>query len=390
MQEGRPPLWTPAFIGLALAELAYFTAFGVTIPVTPLFARDAFGADELWVGITVGAFSVTALVLRPYAGRVTDRRGRRSLLMGGALLVMVAMAAHAVAPNLAVLIGLRLVLGVAEAFFFVAGFAALADLAPPGREGEALSFNSLALYLGLAFGPLIGELLLDAGGFGAAWLGAAGLGLLALVLALLLPETAPAERGSAPAQGLLHRSAVGPSLALFSAIVAMGGFLAFVRLYTPEVGMGGAGPVLLLYGLMVVGCRVVFARVPDRYPPFRLGTAALSLIAIGAGVVSLVGTPLGLLAGTAVMAAGVAFITPAMGGAIMSRVPPAERGVGLATMSIFIDLAFAGGPILVGAVAALASIPAGFAAAALVAAAGAVGSALALRPRASREAAPAA
>ena len=57
-------------------------------------------------------------------------------------------------PLCTVLIALRLVLGVAEAFFFVAAFeAAPADLAPPGRAGEVLSFNSLALYLGIALGP---------------------------------------------------------------------------------------------------------------------------------------------------------------------------------------------------------------------------------------------
>jgi MFS family permease len=48
---------------------------------------------------------------------------------------------------------LRLLLGMAEALYFVAGFAALADLAPPGRAGEAQSFNSLAVYVGIATGP---------------------------------------------------------------------------------------------------------------------------------------------------------------------------------------------------------------------------------------------
>ena len=59
----------------------------------------------------------------------------------------------------------------------------------------------------------------------------------------------------------------------------------------------------------------------------------------------------------------------------------------MATASVFIDLAFGGGPILVGIVAGFLTIPAGFAAAAAVAAAGAIGSALSLRPR--RQTAPA-
>ena len=50
-------------------------------------------------------------------------------------------------------VALRLLLGVAEAAFMVAAFAAVADLAPASRMGEAISYNSLGLYLGLALGP---------------------------------------------------------------------------------------------------------------------------------------------------------------------------------------------------------------------------------------------
>ena len=71
------------------------------------------------------------------------------------------------------IVALRLLFGVAEAAFFVASFAALADLAPATRMGEALSYNSLGLYLGLTLGPPLGELLVSAYSFTAAWYGAA-------------------------------------------------------------------------------------------------------------------------------------------------------------------------------------------------------------------------
>ena len=77
-------LFTPAFIALTLADLAYFTAAGLLVLATPLFASGPLGADAVGVGIAVGAFSVTALVLRPWAGRESDRRGRRPLLVAGA------------------------------------------------------------------------------------------------------------------------------------------------------------------------------------------------------------------------------------------------------------------------------------------------------------------
>ena len=304
------PLFTRPFVQLALCELAYFAAAGLTIPITPLFAEGPLGANELWVGITVGAFSLSTILLRPWAGRAVDRRGRRPLLIGGALLCAVTLAAHAVTTTLPVLIALRLVLGVAEAFFFVAAFAALADLAPPGRAGEALSFNSLALYLGIALGPVLGEAMLDLGGFAAAWLAAAALALLATLLAAALSETAPERMPDAPPTPLIHSAAIGPGLAIFFGTAAMGGFLAFVALHAVDVGLGGSAAVLLLFGLVVVFCRIALARLPDRVAPSRMIAVALGLAALGMGVAAALVSVTGLLVGAAILGVGIAFLTP--------------------------------------------------------------------------------
>jgi len=383
-------LFTPAFIALSLAELAYFTAAGLTIPVTPLFAHGPLAADPAGVGLAVGAFSVTALLLRPYAGLMTDRWGRRPPLVGGALLCAVVLAAHAFVGDLTVLVGLRLLLGVAEAFFFVAAFAAVADLAPPGRAGEALSFNSLSLYLGVALGPLLGHWLLDGGGYNLAWSGGAALALIAALVAWRLPETARRSDVHSKAGPWLHRAAVGPGLVLLAAITGMGGFFAFVAIYaTDDLGLSGSGEVLLLFGLIVVVTRIAFAKLPDRVSPFRLGAVALAFCAAGLATASVfVGVP-GLLVGAALLAIGVAFTTPAIFAAIFARVPASERGAASGTASLFIDLGFGGGPMLLGIVAGSAGIPAAFLVAAVIAAVGAGGSALLSIDRRSAAIAPA-
>jgi MFS family permease len=382
--ERPATLFTLPFVLLALCELAYFTAAGLTIPLTPLFAEHRLGADELWVGIAVGTFSVTAVVLRPFAGRLSDQRGRRQLMIGGALLAGVALVAHAFTTELWMLIALRLVLGVAEAAFFVAAFAALADMAPEGRAGEALSFNSLALYLGIALGPLLGYALLDAGSFQLAWIGGAVLAFAATALAALIGETAPELQADAPPTPLFNPAAIGPGLAIFAGTAAMGGFLGFVALQAPRVGMESSGPILLLFGLVVVVCRVAFAKLPDRVPPFRLAAAALAVAAAGMILASVVVSALGLLVGAVLLAIGMAFVTPAIFAATLSRAHAAERGSAMATVSVFIDLAFGAGPIIVGFVAGFASITAGFGAVGILAGVAAVGVALSMgqqRPR---------
>jgi predicted MFS family arabinose efflux permease len=374
MTAGGDRLFTPAFIALTTSELAYFTAGGLVIGVTPFFVTGPIGSDEAGLGLVVGAFGITTLILRPFAGRLADRRGRRPLLIGGALLFALVMLAHAVTTSLPVLIGLRLALGVAEAVFFVAGYAALADLAPPGRSGEALSYNSLALYLGIALGPALGQLLVDAGGFASAWVGGSALCLLAAALALRMPETATRlAPGEPEAGGLIHRAAVGPGLALFSGVAAMSGYLLLAGKHAEAMGVDAWSVTFLVFGGVVVGLRVLFAWLPDRLPPMRLGAASLAMCATGLVLVATLPGYAGLLAGTVALAAGVAFMTPALFAATFARVAPEERGLAAGTATLFIDLGFSGGPFVAGLVAAAMGFPAAFAVSGAIALAGALG-----------------
>jgi MFS family permease len=369
-QPAQARLLTPAFVALTLSELAYFTAVGILLATTPLFVTGPLGGAELGVGLAMGSFSVTTLLLRPWAGRWVDRHGRRLLLVGGAAAFAVVTVGHLVVDSLPALVALRLLLGAAEAMYFVAGFAALADLAPPQRAGEALSLNSLALYVGIAVGPLIGQVLLRWRGFDAAWIGAVALAVLATALAARVPETrGPVDDDAAPTP-LLHRAAVVPGLALFCGVAAMSGFLAFAVLHAQAVGIERWSGVLLLFGGTVVVCRVALARLPDRAGPVRLAAAALAVCGLGLVVVGAFGTPVGLVVGTVVLALGVAFLTPAIFATVFNAVPAAERGSAAATTSVFIDLGLSGGPILLGVVAATTSLPTSFLLAAVLPAAG--------------------
>jgi len=372
MRRRPDTLFTPAFVALTLSDLAYFIAGGALIGVTPFFVTGPLGGGPAAVGLAVGAFSVTTVILRPLAGRWADRHGRRPLLIGGALPFALLVMGHLLVTDVAWLVVLRLLLGVAEALYFVAGFAALADLAPPGRAGEALSYNSLALYVGIATGPILGQALLGRGGFPLVWAGAGVLLAVAALLAARVPETLePASGPSAPAP-LIHPAALVPGVGLFIGVAVVGGFLAFASLHAARLGLDLWSTVLGLFGLVVVACRILFATLPDRVPPLRLAAAAL--VASGAGLVLLATVPAAwsLFTGATLLAIGTAFLTPAVFAAIFSRVPASQRGSAAGTASLFIDLGLGGGPVVLGFVAAAGGIPTAFLAAAGLAAAGAV------------------
>jgi MFS family permease len=372
MRRRPDTLFTPAFVALTLSDLAYFIAGGALIGVTPFLVTGPLGGGPAAVGLAVGAFSVTTLILRPLAGRWADRHGRRPLLIGGASLFALLVVGHLLVTDLPSLVVLRLLLGAAEALYFVAGFAALADLAPPGRAGEALSYNSLALYVGIATGPIIGQALLAWGGFPLVWAGAGVLLAVAALLAARVPETLEPASGPSPPAPLIHPAALVPGLGLFIGVAVVGGFLAFASLHAARLGLHLWSTVLGLFGLVVVACRILFATLPDRVPPLRLAAAALG--ASGAGLVLIAAVPAAwsLFAGATLLAIGTAFLTPAVFAAIFSRVPPSQRGSAAGTASVFIDLGLGSGPVVLGLIAATSGIPAAFLTAAGLAVAGVV------------------
>jgi MFS family permease len=371
----RPALLTPAFVTVTLAALAYFTGDGILVPAVPRYVEGPLGAGNVAVGLVVGAFSVSAFFLRPWVGGLGDRWGRRPLMLVGASLFAASVLAYPLASSPALLAALRLLTGAGEACFWVGAVTAVFDLAPAERRGEAMSLASLALYVGIGLGPLVGELAIDRAGFGAAWVLAAAAGLAALLMALRVPDTRPAgaageEVGSPPRHRLVHPAGLLPGLVLLTSIVGMAGFLTFVPLYAVDIGMDGARLVLLCFAAIVVGIRSVGARIPDRLGAARTTRMALALSAAGLALVGTWRSPGGLLAGAVVFAGGIALFTPAVMALAVERVAPGERASVIGTTSAFLDLAFGLGPATLGFVAAAIGRPGTFLAGAAAAAAG--------------------
>jgi predicted MFS family arabinose efflux permease len=276
----------------------------------------------------------------------------------------------AYADSLVLVVLLRLLLGVAEAAFFVASLAALADLAPPSRIGEATSYNSLGLYLGLAFGPPLGELLVISAGFTAAWYGAAALSLIAAVVAAGIKNVRSRAASTAARARLIHWKAVPPALGFFASVVAMGVFFAFGALQAEAVGLAPASAPLFIYGLVVVAGRLSLARVLDRFPALILGALALAIIAGGLMIMALWTSAIGIILGAAIFALGVTLSTPAFFSAIFATAEPGERGAASGTASVFLDLGIALGPMVLGLAAQAGGIPLAFGLAAAVGLAG--------------------
>ena len=368
--QGR--LLTPAFFAIAAAVLAFFVASGLFLPSTPRYTAGPLLGDAFAVGLVVGSFSLSSILLRPFAGRWADRRGRRVMLIAGATLQIVAAAGHLLATTVPLLVVMRLILGAAEAIFFVGGLAAATDLAPEKRRGEAISLISTSLYLGVAIGPLLAEWLRVQSGYPAIWVAAAGISVLAVILSWFAPETLPPEaRHPKPRGPWLHRAGIVPGLLVLCGAWGMGAYFAFLPLLGNEIGLADVGGQLALFALVVIGLRIVFARLPDEVGAARLSGTALVLSATGMAIAGVFPTELGIWVATVVFACGVAFTFPAIVSLSVLGIPADERGAVVGTTSLFLDVAFGASPAALGLLAGVTGYPATFLVSAVVAATGA-------------------
>ena len=174
-------------------------AFGVIIPVLPHLVQQFVGGDTstaaYWVGVFSFAFSIVQFFSAPMLGALSDRFGRRPVILLSCLGLGADFVFMALAPSLAWLFVGRIISAITSANFTTAN-AYIADVLPP--EGRAKGYGMIGAAFGLGFivGPLIGGVLGDISHRLPFWC-AAGLALLNFCYGLfVLPESLPVERRS--------------------------------------------------------------------------------------------------------------------------------------------------------------------------------------------------
>ena len=373
---GPDRLLTPTFVVVVAAATAYFAAMGMLLPVLPRYVEKELDGNGFEVGLGVGAFAVSAALVRPLVGRLGDRLGRRPLAVVGAAIAAVSIALYGLVPAVFALVGFRLLTGLGEAAFFVGAATAAQDLSPTDRRGEAASFFSVSIYTGLAFGPFIGEALYRSGGAGRVWLVASVLAGLGSVTALLIPAELGRRSADAPVpteRTLLHPAAIMPGSILLMGLIGFAAFTSFLSLHLEGLGIDDAGPFFLVYGVTILLIRIFGAKVPDRFGAVRTTTVALGAIAAGVATIATVSAVPAIYAATVVFSVGMAFLFPALFGLVVSAAPDDERSHAVGSFSLFFDLSQGLGAPLLGIFVTLAGTDrAAFVAGALIALVGLV------------------
>ena len=321
-----------------------------------------YGASGLTVGLLTTSFSLMQFLFAPLWGRLSDRIGRRPVLIGSLLVTGVSYVAFATATSLSMLFASRMLAGAAGAVISTAQ-AYVADTTSQADRTKAMGLIGAAFGMGFIFGPAMGGAL-SHWGFAVPAYAAAALALAAAVFAFFrlresLPREVRARRAAGPRGGAvtmfgaLRRPRIGPVLVtFFTATLCFAGMEAVLALFckrTYGLGPNHIGYLLAYVGVVAATLQAGFVGVLVK----RFGERTLArvgLLLIGAGfVASGLAPPFVLfLAAMGAVAVGSGLSNPTLSGLVSIATAPEEQGSILGFYQSLGSLARAVGPFLGG------------------------------------------
>jgi MFS family permease len=329
----------------------YFMPIGMLFVGVSRFVREELGGGDFVVGLATTIFFVSAIVARPWAGRMMDRVGRRPFLVPPLLGMAVTTALISLSTAVWMVVVLRVLQGAIGSMLYTALAATATDLAPPERRGAAMARLSVMVYLGFAIGPFVGEYLFDQHHW---WLFAVagGLTLVSAAGAVWLPETRPepSDDAAPPMRwAAMLRTVARPGFAQFTVGFGYACLISFLPKYAREVGLGQSGPLFVTFAICTLLVRAISGPMGD-----RLGYAMVALpgvVCIGTGMAMLALAPKAWMAFPAIALVGVGFggSFPALTALAAMRAPDSARAAALGTFLSFNDLGSALAGPLVGA-----------------------------------------
>ncbi len=370
-----------AFAGIFAVTFSGLLAVGAVLPVLPRYVHGPLDGGNVAVGVVIGSYAITGLLLRPVAGRVADLRGRKPAVLAGSLLVAASGFLYLLPLGIGGLLLARLVLGAGEGTVFTAGSAWIVDLAPEDRRGRVIGLYGLAVWGGLSVGPLIGEILLHASGYTLVWLFAGVCPLIGAALAFRVPDPYQPHPSLAEQEhSLIAREAVRPGAALALGSIGYGTVAAFVVLHLDSRGIGHGATVFGAFATMVVLTRLVAGDLPDRVGPARVASAAALAEALGLATIALAHSLPVALAGALAMGTAFSLLYPSLSLIVVERVAETRRGAALGTFTACFDAGVGLGAPLAGLAAALTDYEGAFLMAAAIAVIAAAMIAIAIAP----------
>lgn len=325
----------------------------MTLPTLPLFVQELGGSDQL-IGIIVGIFTFSALLLRPYAGHALESKGRQFVYMLGLVIFVISVGSFAFITSIVILFMMRIVQGIGWGFSTTATGTIATDLIPPKRRGEGMGYFGLSGNLALAFGPSLGLTLAGKISFMQLFLICGSMGLLALLLSSKIRykkvEASP-DKSTTVKFDIFEKTAITPAVLLFFITVTFGGIASFLPLYAAQKHIAGIELYFLVYAIFLMISRTFAGRIYDKKGHLYVFLPGTAMVLTAMILLSWLPNLTVMLVAAGFYGLGFGSVQPALQAWAVDKAPANRKGMANATFFSFFDLGVGLGAIVFGQLA---------------------------------------
>ena len=278
---------------LALPIFSSMLSIGIIAPLLPIYAEN-LGATGVWIGIIFSSYAISRTILLPFAGRLSDRRGRKAILSIGLFAFAITSFAYVPADTIAYLLIIRLLQGASFSFVYLIAQAYIGDIAPVGEEGKWMGLLNATFFIGWGSGPLIGGVLAEHLGMDSVFYTMGALNILAFLgIAIFLPEIKHRERVSAASSSYREIISSNVSRGLFGVQLGIASHRGIVQTFVPILAVMtiGLSPSLVGIILTVIVLSVSVIQIPSGRLADRFNRRIIVLIGSVGIVISMLIVP---------------------------------------------------------------------------------------------------
>jgi predicted MFS family arabinose efflux permease len=350
-------IFTRDFVLSFFAQFAFSSVFFILIPTIPIYL-SRLGSKEAEIGVLVGVFSVSSLVLRPFVGRALLKIPERSFMIAGALLYAFSSIAYLIAKPFWPLLIVRIFQGIGLALFATASFTLVTRISPEARRGQSIGYFYLAINIAFALAPSFGVAIVNLFDFPVLFLVCTGLSLCSLFITLKLERTKidSLETQSIRNQPFVSREALPSSIMSFMGTMIWGAVTAFFPLYALSHGVDNPGLFFAALAITLILARGLGGKILDIYAREKVILPCL-LAQIIAMSILIFSTTLPMFILVAVIwGMGTAFFYPALVAYVIDLAGP-SRGPAIGTYMALSDFGAGMGSVIMGIILQLTNYP---------------------------------
>lgn len=252
-------IWTKNFISISLTQLLVFTVFYALLTTLPIYVTVHLGESQANAGLVVTFMLISAIIVRPFSGKILDILGKKKTLVLSMILFAVSTLFYIWIVQLIPLLLLRFIHGVSFGILTTATGAIAADTIPASRRGAGMGYFTMSMNIAMVLGPFIGLTLIQFVSFQTLFIILNVFMLIGLYCAIIV-QAKEHDIQSAPKghpfkikrNDLIEAKAI--PIGIVSALVgfAYASILSFVSVYAEQLGLSAAASYFFLVFAIVM------------------------------------------------------------------------------------------------------------------------------------------